>query len=152
MIMQNLTYRLTGRLTANACASFHRYLGYPMEVIVENASEKFLPRRSNLSSCWLIERSGQFWSAFYSPAEMLLATVASGEDERAARARVLAQYPNTELGRIQGLAALTPLYIAALKEGNGFDQIAAELPPSQLRHSMPSDQPLDSHHPLIQVH
>ena len=152
MIMQNLTYRLTGRLTANACASFHRYLGYPMEVIVENASEKFLPRRSNLSSCWLIERSGQFWSAFYSPAEMLLATVASGEGERAARARVLAQYPNTELGRIQGLAAFTPLYVAALKEGNGFDQLGTEPSHSQSLRLVGSDQPPDFHHSLTQVH
>lgn len=126
MILQNLTYRLTGRLTANACASFHRYLGYPMDIIVRNSSEAYLPRRSGLYSCWLIERSGRFWDARYHPAEMLLATVASGEDERDARTRVLARYPNTEIGRIEGLAAFTPAYIAALKEGNGFAHIGTE--------------------------
>ena len=125
MILQNLTYRITGRLTQTACASFQQHLGYPLEAIVRNASEAYLPRRSSLYSCWLIERSGRFWDSRYYPAEMLLATVASGEDERAARDRALAQFPNTESGRIRGLATFTPSYIAALKEGNRFAQIEA---------------------------
>lgn len=123
MILQNLTYRITGRLVQSACASFQQYLGYPLETIVRNASEAYLPRRSSLYSCWLIERSGRFWDSRYYPAEMLLATVASGEDERAARDLALTQFPITESGRIRGLAAFTPIYVGALKEGNGFTQI-----------------------------
>lgn len=123
MILQNLTYRVTGRLVQTACTSFQQHLGYPLETIVRNASEAYLPRRSSLYSCWLIERSGRFWDSRYYPAEMLLATVASGEDERAARDRALTQFPSTESGKIRGLAAFTPIYVAALKEGNGFTQI-----------------------------
>ena len=123
MILQSLTYRLTGRLTQTACASFQQYLGYPLEMIVRNASEAYLPRRSSLYSCWLIERSGRFWDSRYYPAEMLLATVASGEAERAARDRALAQFPNTVIDRIRALAAFTPTYIAALKEGKDFSQL-----------------------------
>ena len=44
MIMQNMSYRITGKITANACSSFQRYLGYPGEIIGVNASDSFAPK------------------------------------------------------------------------------------------------------------
>lgn len=120
MIMQNITYRLTGCITSNAVASFQRYLGYPPEIIAQNASESFFPRRSDLYSCWLIEKGGRFWQTRFYPSEMTLAVVATNQEERRARRAILAQYPNTIKGQLQGLAHFTREYVPALKEGKGL--------------------------------
>lgn len=116
MIMQNITYRLTGCITSNAVTSFGRFLGYPLEIISKNASESFYPRRSDLYSCWLVEKGGRFWSCRYYPSEMTLAAVANSQEERRARRQILALYPNTVKGQLQGLKHFTQLYIPALKE------------------------------------
>lgn len=117
MIMQNITYRLTGCITSNAVISFQRFLGYPGEIINQNASESFFPRRSDLYSCWLIEKGGRFWSTKFYPGEMTLAAVATNQAERRARRAILAQYPNTIKGQLQGLAHFTSVYVPALKQG-----------------------------------
>ncbi|GJD19242.1 hypothetical protein RIVM261_041980 [Rivularia sp. IAM M-261] len=116
MIMQNITYRLTGCITSNAVASFQQYLSYPSEIIAANASESFFPRRSDLYSCWLIEKGGRFWSCRFYPGEMTLAAVATNQEERRARRTILARYPNTLKGQLQGLQAFTKVYVTALKE------------------------------------
>ena len=116
MIMQNITYRLTGCITSNAVASFQQYLSYPSEIIAPNASESFFPRRSDLYSCWLIEKGGRFWSCRFYPGEMTLAAVATNQEERRARRKILARYPNTLKGQLQGLQAFTKVFVTALKE------------------------------------
>lgn len=123
MIMQNISYRLTGVITSNAVASFERYLGYPSEIIGKNASESFFPRHSELYSCWLVEKGGRFWQTKFYPGEMTLAAVANNQEERRSRRAILALYPNTIKGQLQGLAHFTRLYVPALKEGKGLSHI-----------------------------
>jgi hypothetical protein len=123
MIMQNISYRLTGVITSNAVASFERYLGYPPEIIGKNASESFFPRHSELYSCWLVEKGGRFWSTKFYPGEMTLAAVANNQEERRSRRAILALYPYTIKGQLQGLAHFTRLYVPALKEGKGLSHI-----------------------------
>ena len=123
MMMQNITYRLTGCITSNAVTSFQRYLAYPSEIIGKNASESFFPRRSDLYSCWLVEKGGRFWQTKFYPSEMALAAVANNQEERRSRRAILALYPNTVKGQLQGLAHFTKLYVPALKEGKGLSHI-----------------------------
>lgn len=123
MIMQNITYRLTGCITSNAVNSFQRYFGYPPEIISKNASESFFPRRSDLYSCWLIEKGGRFWKTRFYPSEMTLAAVATNQDERRARREIMAQYPNTLKGQLKGLAHFTKVFVSALKEGKGLNHL-----------------------------
>ena len=123
MIMQNITYRLTGKITANAANSYHKYLGYPASIINHNASDLFNPQKSELYSCWLIEKEGKYWPTRFYPGEMILASLANNQAERKARQRVLRQYPPTSKGQIYGLADFTRQYIPALKDNQGFEQI-----------------------------
>lgn len=126
-IMQNMVYRITGRITPTAVASFKKYLGYDPNIIGENASEAFLPKASELYSCWLIETKGRFWKTRFYPAEMLLASVANNQNEQAARTRIMAKYPRTLKGMLQGLKHFTDEYIPALKEGKGFEHIGRDI-------------------------
>ncbi|WP_227788727.1 hypothetical protein [Nodularia sp. LEGE 04288] len=125
-IMQNMTYRITGRITSSGVASFQRYLGYPVNMITHNATDAFLPRTSDLYSCWLVETGGRFWRTRFYPGELMLATVANNQDEREARERVMAQYPDTPKGKLLGLRTFTDAYIPALKENKGFHHIGQE--------------------------
>lgn len=79
MIMQNMVYRITGRLTSNGATSWVKRLGYPAEIISQNATEAFLPRAADLYSNWLIEKGGRFWQSRYYPGEMILASVANNQ-------------------------------------------------------------------------
>jgi hypothetical protein len=126
-IMQNMTYRITGRITSTGVTSFQRYLGYPADIISQNATEAFLPRISDLYSCWLVETGGRFWRTRFYPGEMMLASVANNQDEREARARVMAQYPPTLKGRLLGLKTFTQAYISAVKENKGCKHIGQDL-------------------------
>lgn len=126
MIMQNITYRITGCITSNAVTSFERFLGYPPQIVSKNASESFYPRRSELYSCWLVEKGGRFWSCRYYPSEMTLAAVANSQEERRARRQIMALYPNTVKGQLQGLRHFTQLYIPALKENKDLAIFADE--------------------------
>ncbi|BAZ09613.1 hypothetical protein NIES4071_14220 [Calothrix sp. NIES-4071] len=122
MIMQNISYRITGCITSNAVASFQKHLTYPSEIIAQNASESFFPHRKDLYSCWLIEKGGRFWQCRFYPSEMTLAAVATNQEERRARRALMARYPNTIKGQLQGLADFTKLYVAALKENRGVGE------------------------------
>ncbi|MEA5574758.1 hypothetical protein [Calothrix sp. UHCC 0171] len=123
MIMQNISYRITGCITSNAVASFQNYLSYPVEVIAQNASESFFPRRSDLYSCWLIEKGGRFWQTRFYPGEMSLAAVATNQEERITRREILSQYPNTLKGKLQGLSDFTKVYVEAIKSNKELIQM-----------------------------
>ncbi|BAY34633.1 hypothetical protein NIES2107_65380 [Nostoc carneum NIES-2107] len=123
MIMQNISYRITGCITPNAVASFQRYLSYPAEIIAPNASESFFPHRLDLYSCWLIEKGGRFWQCRFYPGEMALAVVATNQEERRTRRAMLSSYPHTLKGQLQGLREFTRLYVAAIKENNALVNI-----------------------------
>lgn len=130
-IMQNMTYRITGRITAAAANSFQKYLNYDPSSISRNASEISLPKASELYSYWLVEKDGRFWTCRYYPGEMMLDSVANNQDEQAARARVMAQYPDTLIGNLEALAVFTCQYIPAIKEGKGLQQIGQAFDTSQ---------------------
>jgi hypothetical protein len=127
MIMQNISYRITGCITSNAVASFQKYLSYPVEIIAQNAAESFFPRRSDLYSCWLIEKGGRFWQTRFYPGEMSLAAVATNQEERITRRAILSQYPNTTKGQLQGLADFTRVFVTALKENKSLSHITEGL-------------------------
>ncbi|NJN13370.1 MAG: hypothetical protein HC815_37865 [Richelia sp. RM1_1_1] len=126
MIMQNISYRITGCITSNAVASFEKYLSYPVEIIAHNASESFFPRRSDLYSCWLIEKGGRFWQTRFYPGEMALAAIATNQEERSTRRAILSQYPNTTKGQLQGLAEFTRVYVSSIKQNKSLFNVNGE--------------------------
>lgn len=121
-IMQNMVYRITGRLTTNGANSWIQRLGYSPSIINQNTTDKFLPRASQLYSNWLIERSGKFWQCRYYPGEMVLATVANNQSEQKARERIMAQYSSDLKGQLLALKEFTGYYVKAIKEGLSLDK------------------------------
>jgi len=123
MIMQNVTYRLTGKITSKAVESFVHYFGYDSQLISLNASDVYAPRPVDICSCWLIERDNKFWQTRFYPGEMILASIANNKEEKMPRALIMSQYPPTLKGQLQALRHFTKEYIPALKLGQGFDHI-----------------------------
>lgn len=125
-IVQNLGYRITGAITPSASDSFVKYLKYNEDSIRKNATETYLPNRSDLVSYWLVEKAGIFWDTRYYPSPMLLATVANSRDEMEARDRVLSQYGSSNLEQLRALRDFADQYVAVVKQGlgtKGFMQI-----------------------------
>ncbi|MEG4172917.1 hypothetical protein QUA11_35985, partial [Microcoleus sp. S13_D1] len=139
MIMQNMVYRITGRLTSNGATSWIKNLGYPAEIISQNATEAFLPRAADLYSNWLIEKGGRFWQSRYYPGEMILASVANNQAELMARARVMAQYPNTLKGQLLALKQFASEYVQAVKEGRSLTNIGKNAVTDIKEHKSPQD-------------
>ena len=81
---------------------------------------------SEYCSRWLVERNNRFWDCRFYAAPMMLAALANAEAEKAARARVMAHYPHTELGYLQGLRAFTEAYVLALKGSHSLEAIGQQ--------------------------
>ena len=126
-IMQNLVCRITGRITNAGVASAQRYLNYDPSIVAKNATDAFEPRKSDLYSCWLIEKGGRFWQTRFYPGEMLLGSVANNQAEKEARERIMAKYPKTMKGQLMGLKDFSFEYIRAIKEGNSLSTIGQNI-------------------------
>jgi len=121
-------------------ASFERHLAYPVGIVSANAGDNAKPRPTDMSTYWLLEEDDRFWPCRYYPGEMMLASVANSQSEQALRAYVMAQYPDTFTGRLQGLAEFTRRYIPALK--SGIDLMT--LLPSEVAAGVVQAQPVES--------
>ena len=125
-ILANLTTTITGLTTHAAIPAYVNALDYPSDIITQNATERFLAIPSEYCSRWLVERNNRFWDCRFYAAPMMLAALANSEAEKAARARVMANYPHTELGYLQGLRAFTEEYVLALKGSQSLEAIGQQ--------------------------
>ena len=127
-ILQNLSVVITGRTTTAAANSYHQILNYPLEIISRNASESYLPNSSEYYTHWLVSKSDRFWDCRFFPGAMTLAALANSSAEKAARARILANYPTTTRGYLQGLQHFSIEYIAAIRGSKNLAEIGLEEP------------------------
>jgi len=143
-ILANTSTFITGRTTHAGCNAYMQALDYPAEVIRRNSTEGFVGSKTDLFSRWLVEESGRFWQTrFYAP-PMMLAALANGEDEQLARNRVMAFYPKTKRGYLEGLRDFTGQYIKAMRGAMSFQDIqASEEARRRYRTAQPS-QPTQS--------
>ncbi|MBE9180216.1 hypothetical protein IQ268_16760 [Oculatella sp. LEGE 06141] len=93
-ILQNMGTRLIGRIEPIAVDSFVEILKYPRDIIAQNSTENFFPKREGIYSQWLVDEGGTFTPARYYPSYQLLAAVANNPDEQAARSAASARYPD----------------------------------------------------------
>lgn len=119
-IMANLNYRITGRITATAVASFAKYLQYDTGLISVNASEKFHAKRSLIATCWLVETDGRFWQTFYVPGAMVLASVANNGDETKLRNLILARHEPGMKGQLKALKEFSDLLATSIVENRSL--------------------------------
>ncbi len=110
-ILQNINYRIIGRITSSGAKSLTHHLGYNPSLINLNATELFLPDKTRLCSSWLIEKNNRFWQGEYYPPAMTLAAVVNSPAELQARERVMASYPRNLRGRMLGLRDFSEQYV-----------------------------------------
>lgn len=91
-IFQNMTARLIGRIQPTAVDSFVEILKYPYDIIIQNSTENFFPKREGIYSQWLVDEMGTFTHARFYPSYQLLAAVANNPDEQAARTAAFARH------------------------------------------------------------
>ena len=136
-ILANITTNITGLTTHAATAAYINTLGYDPAIIAQNATERFRGNRGELYTCWLIERNNRFWQTRYYSAPMTLAALANAEPEKAARQRILAHYPKTTRGYMEGLAHFSKEYVKALRGGQRLEDIGVSRHAPQTQRSRP---------------
>ncbi|MEO1300093.1 MAG: hypothetical protein AAFW75_30845, partial [Cyanobacteria bacterium J06636_16] len=110
-IFQNMSTRLVGRIQPTAIDSFVDILKYPYDIIAQNATEGFFPKREGIYSRWLVDHLGTFTHARYYPSYQLLAAVANNPDEQAARTAAMARHTN----KFVGLSQFAKEFIASIR-------------------------------------
>jgi hypothetical protein len=124
-ILANISTVITGRATHAGCSAYVEALDYPPEVIKFNATERFKGSKTELFSRWLVEEQGRFWRTRFYAAPFMLAALANGEEEQLARNRVLAVYPETTRGYLEGIKDFAGQYVQAMRGAIEFGDIQA---------------------------
>lgn len=120
-ILQNMTYKIVGRLTESGVKSCEERLNYDPKIIGMNATDEFIPKASDLSSSWLIEKGGRFWSAQFYPSRLLLSSIANNQWEQRTKNFFISKYSPTTKGRLKGLKEFSDRHIPALQEGRTIE-------------------------------
>jgi hypothetical protein len=110
-IFQNLSTRLIGRIQPAAISSFLSILEYPRDIISNNATESFFPKKQGIFSRWLLDEGGVFTLCRYYPAYVQLAAVANNPEEQAARTQFLRHYPD----KYEAIAAFAKHLVACIR-------------------------------------
>jgi hypothetical protein len=113
-ILANRGTTITGLTQHGATNAYKHRLNFPEEVIDQTSTEKYEQNQGEMYSRWLVERNGRFWDTKFFIPPMLLAALANNQDEKAARTRIMGQYPKTERGYLLGLKEFTEAYTQCL--------------------------------------
>jgi len=109
-MLANLTTTITGFTTFAATRTYTEKLNIPPEAIARNASDGYRANRAEGYTRWLIARDGRLWDTRYYSPPLMLAALANGEEERAARERVMQTHPRTLEGYLRGLRQFSDQY------------------------------------------
>lgn len=124
-ILANISITITGKTTHAGCNAYMQALDYPANIIKYNATERFKGSKADLFTRWLIEEQGRFWRTRYYANPLMLAALANSEAEQLARSRVMAFYPPTTRGYLEGLKDFTGQYVQAMRGVISFEDIQA---------------------------
>lgn len=109
-ILQNMPRRLIGRTVAGAAKSISELLGIPLSLIEKN--ENFTPNRQQLYTLWLMDYYKTYIRCRYYPSSPLLALVANGKDEQAARDKYKKLYSD----KFEWLSAFAKYYVDCIRQ------------------------------------
>lgn len=122
-ILANLSTLITGLVNHGATLPYIERLGFPPEIIHQNATEDFRGNRAEMCSRWLIARNGRYWDVDFAAPPMMLGALANAEDEKLARQRIFAQYPKDVLGGLNALKRFTEEYVQTLRGSKSLRDI-----------------------------
>jgi len=123
-ILQNINYKLIGRITSSGANSLINYLNYDPRIINQNFSELYIPNKTTLASKWLIETNSRYWQASYFPSHMTLASVANGTKETKARTIIMKRHENSTRGKMKALKEFTSLYVQSIQQERNIVELA----------------------------
>lgn len=103
-IFTNTDVMMTGKTTSDAAKTYTRVLNFPPKIINKNAADTFAANSQYLYTHWLVSKDNRFWDCLYFPSIVELSILANSQEEKAARNRILAKYPNTLSGKIKASA------------------------------------------------
>jgi hypothetical protein len=92
-----------------------------------------------------MEEQGRFWRTRYYANPLMLAALANGEAEQLARRRVMAVYPPTTRGYLEGLKDFTAQYVQAMRGAIPFEAITAS-PQARRRSQLTPGEPGKANH------
>ena len=101
-ILTNTDIMLIGKTTSDAAATYSQELKIPWHLISRNAAETFQANRQYQYSHWLLCRDNRFWHCLYFPPIFELAALANSPEEKAARNRILKNFPHNLSGLLHG--------------------------------------------------
>ncbi len=93
-ILQNLSFKLIGRIDPAAIKAYVSLFEYPRQIIEPNAQEGFLPSLRDIYSRWLLDDDGRITACRYYPAMNILGIVANNAPEVYAREVFEKRYPD----------------------------------------------------------
>ena len=96
-IRQNLSWHLTGRVNTGAIDSFIEIMKYPLEIIIKNTQEGFLPSKRGMFSRWLVDDDGLLTPARFYAAPIPLGLTLTNPPQVTARKQFLAAHQDDPL-------------------------------------------------------
>lgn len=113
-ILQNMPYRLIGRLVSGAAKSFTEILSIPAAIIEKN--ELFRPNYQQMYTNWLLDYNRTYIRCRYYPSYVMLALVANSREEQATRERFKAKYSN----KFEWVSEFSRYYVECIKQGQSL--------------------------------
>lgn len=110
-ILQNMPYRLIGRLVSGAAKSFTDILSIPSEIVEKN--ELFRPNSGQMYTNWLLDYNRTYIRCRYYPSYVMLALVANSREEQATRDRFKAKFNN----KFEWVSEFSRYYVDCIKLG-----------------------------------
>ncbi|WP_341531979.1 DUF87 domain-containing protein (plasmid) [Nostoc sp. UHCC 0302] len=110
-ILQNMPYKLIGRLVSGASKSFTDILSIPHAIIEKN--ELFRPNSQQMYTNWLLDYNRTYIRCRYYPSYVMLALVANSREEQAARDRFKAKFNN----KFEWVSEFSKYYVECIKQG-----------------------------------
>ncbi len=91
-ILQNQSFRITGKVAAAAIPSYERIFQYPRHIIAPNAEDGFTPSLQGTFSRWLVDDDNLITPCRYYPSYNLLGITANNRPEIESRQRFFDEY------------------------------------------------------------
>ncbi|MGK7905863.1 MAG: DUF87 domain-containing protein [Synechococcus sp.] len=139
-IYQNLSVRLTGKITAQAIDSYREILRYPAEAISPNANPSFNPK-GQLYRRWLLDYDGQLLQCRFYIAHALLALLANNPKESQLRAEFLARHPDNTYRALAEFARYLTASIQGTTQGELDREFHLETVTAAGDRRLPADSP-----------
>lgn len=109
-ILRNTDFHFIGKISSDGIEHYSETLRIPENDLRNNAGDTFGIDHNLGCSYWLIKYLNRCWLTAYYPSKYELAGLANSPDEKRARQKIMAKYPNNIKGKCLGLSEYASTY------------------------------------------